>query len=199
MQYDRSVKQFDAARLQGLRCAANTGQIEDPITGSRMTLRAACEAWLRYVRHDKNRAGSTVGDYERTCRNHFWHEFGEDTPIRQIKMTDVEKFRERRLAEGEMTRASIHEAMVLLHGCMNCAKRNGWIASNLCEDVERVTVPKSGDFQVLSAEEVHAVIRAADIEQDAAIFAVAAFAGLRMGGYAPCAGAISTSLLTPSA
>jgi integrase len=48
-------------------------------------------------------------------------------------------------------------------------------------DVERVTCRRSGEFNVLEPEEVHAVIRAAKGDQDACIFAVAAFAGLRMG------------------
>ena len=71
--------------------------------------------------------------------------------------------------------------MVLLHGILKRAKRRKWIASNPAEDVERVTVKRSGDFNVLSPVEVEAVARAAESEQDAAIFTVAAFTGLRLG------------------
>ncbi len=39
----------------------------------------------------------------------------------------------------------------------------------------------SADIQVLSPEEVWALVRAADSEQDAALFLTAAFTGLRMG------------------
>jgi integrase len=42
-------------------------------------------------------------------------------------------------------------------------------------------VKRSGDFNVLSPVEVQAVARAAASEQDAAIYAVAAFTGLRLG------------------
>lgn len=108
-------------------------------------------------------------------------EFGADTPLDEITRTDVERFRDRLLSEGRMTRASIQKTLVLLHGMFKRAKRRGWITVNPCEDVERVTVRSSGDFNVLEVEEVHAVIRAAADEQDAAIFATAAFAGLRMG------------------
>ena len=40
---------------------------------------------------------------------------------------------------------------------------------------------RSGDFNVLSPEEVSAVARAAESEQDAAIYTVAAYTGLRLG------------------
>jgi integrase len=39
----------------------------------------------------------------------------------------------------------------------------------------------SGDIDVVTPEEVYALARAADSEQDAAVFVVAAFTGLRMG------------------
>ncbi|HMJ03251.1 MAG TPA: site-specific integrase [Conexibacter sp.] len=175
------TRKMAEAVLHAWMTDARRGAHDDPITGRTMTFEAACEAWLSYVEHDKGRASTTVGDYRRTCKNHFWPEFGPDTPVRSITKRDVERLRGRLLEEGRMTRASIHKVLVLLHGCMKYAKRQGWITSNPCEDVERVTVKKSGDFQILSVEEVHAVIRAAETEQDAAIFAVAAFAGLRMG------------------
>ena len=52
---------------------------------------------------------------------------------------------------------------------------------NPAAQVERHPQPASGDIDVFTPEEVHALARAADNEQDAAIFAVAAFTGLRMG------------------
>lgn len=175
------TRKMAEAALQAILTDARRGAYDDPITGPGMTLKAACEAWLTYVEHDKGRASTTVGDYRRTCRNHFWPAFGEDTTVQKISKRDVERFRARLLNESQMTRASIHKVLVLLHGCMKYAKRQGWIQANPCEDVERVTLKRSGDFNVLTVEEVHAVMRAAESEQDAAIFAVAAFAGLRMG------------------
>ena len=48
-------------------------------------------------------------------------------------------------------------------------------------DVEKPPLPRSGDIEVFSPEEVWALVRAADSEQDAAIYLTAAFTGLRMG------------------
>ena len=70
---------------------------------------------------------------------------------------------------------------MLLHGILKRAKRKKWIDSNPAEDAERITLKRSGDFNVLSPAEVEAVARAADDEQDAAIFTTAAFSGLRLG------------------
>ncbi len=61
---------------------------------------------------------------------------------------------------------------MLLHGICARAKRRKWIATNPAEDAERVSVKRSGDFNVLSPEQVFAVARAAESKQDAAIFTV---------------------------
>ena len=52
---------------------------------------------------------------------------------------------------------------------------------NPAADVERHPDRQSGDIEVFSPEEVHAVLRAAHDERDAAVYGTAAFAGLRMG------------------
>ena len=166
--------------LQALLTDVRRGDVLTP-KRERHTFGEACDEWLRYVEFDKARAPTTIGDYTRTVRNHLVPEFGADTALARITREDVEAFRDRLLREGRMTRASIQKTLVLLHGMFKRAKRRGWITSNPCEDVERITLQRTGDFNVLEIEEVHTVLRAAVDEQDAAIFAVAAFAGLRMG------------------
>jgi integrase len=71
--------------------------------------------------------------------------------------------------------------LVLLHGVFKRATRKKWIATNPAENVEKVTVKRSGDFNVLTPVEVEAVARAAETEQEAAIYIVAAYSGLRLG------------------
>jgi integrase len=108
-------------------------------------------------------------------------EFGRDTPIEKITTERIERWRERLLDEGDLSRRTVQKMLVLLHGVMKRAKRRQWITTNPAEDVERVTVKRSGDFNVLSPVEVAAVARAAENAQDATIFTVAAFTGLRLG------------------
>jgi len=70
---------------------------------------------------------------------------------------------------------------VILHGVMARAKRKGWIGVNPCENVEKVTVKRSDDLNVLSVEQVHAVAREAPSETLRQIVPTAAFSGLRLG------------------
>jgi len=64
---------------------------------------------------------------------------------------------------------------------MRRAKRRGWISVNPVDDAERVSVKRSGEFNVLTPVQVAAVGRAAETAQDGALFIVAAFTGLRLG------------------
>ncbi len=107
--------------------------------------------------------------------------FGEETPLGRIDTRRVDAFRERMLSEGRLSRRSIQRILVLLHGILKRAKRRGWISSNPSEDVERVTFRRSGEFNVLTPTQVAALARAAVSEQDAALFTVAAYTGLRLG------------------
>jgi integrase len=157
------------------------GTLAGPNKGTNKTFGDACEEWLRYVAHEKERAPSTLGDYRNAVKCYLVPAFGADTPLGGITTEDVDAFRERLLAEGRLSRRTVQKALVLLHGVFKRAKRRKWIASNPAEDAERVTVKRSGDFNVLSPVEVEAVSRAADTEQEAALFTVAAFTGLRMG------------------
>ena len=61
------------------------------------------------------------------------------------------------------------------------AQRVYGLSANAAAGVERQPALRSGDFEVLSAAEVEALIRAAASPQDAALYATAAYAGLRLG------------------
>lgn len=141
----------------------------------------ACAEWLRYVEHDRDRRESTVRDYRNTVRLYLLPHFGADTPVEKITTDDIDAFREGLLDEGRLSRRTIQKILVLLYGVMKRAKRKKWIPYNPAEDAERITLKRSGDFNVLSPTEIDAVARAARDDQDAAIFLTAAYTGLRMG------------------
>jgi site-specific recombinase XerD len=112
-----------------------------------------CDAWLAYVAGEKDRRPSTVKDYRNTVQRYLIAEFGNDTLLHTIDTERIDAFRERMLAEGHLSRRRIQKILVLLHGILKRAKRKGWVATNAAEDAERVTVRRSGDFNVLSPEE----------------------------------------------
>jgi integrase len=167
--------------LQAVLTHAREGTLPDSKQRSGHTFGDACAEWLRYIEHDQQRAPSTLSDYRNAVNSALLPEFGRDTPLEQITSERIEAYRERLLDAGQLSRRTIQKTLVLLYGILKRAKRRKWIASNPAEDVERVRVKRSGDFNVLSPVEVQAVARAAADEQDAAIYAVAAFTGLRLG------------------
>lgn len=167
--------------LQQELADARRGTLPGSQPKSGRTFDDACSDWLRYIEHDKQRSPSTLADYRNVVRSSLLPEFGADTPLEQITTDRIETFRERLLDDGTLSRRTIQKTLVLLFGILKRAKRRGWITSNPAEDVERVTVKRSGDFNVLSPEEVSAVARASENEQDAAIYVVAAYTGLRLG------------------
>jgi len=122
-----------------------------------------------------------VRDYRNTVRRYLLPHFGPDTSVARLTTDDIDAFREGLLEDGHLSRRTIQKILVLLHGILKRAKRKKWIRSNPAEDAERITLKRSGDFNVLSPPEIEAVARAARDQQDAAIFLTAAYTGLRMG------------------
>jgi integrase len=145
------------------------------------TFNDAVEEWLRYLEHERGRSATTVRDYRNGVKRYLLPMLGEETPVAAITTEDVDNLREKLLTQSKLSRRSIQKLMVHLYGVMKRAKRRKWIPTNPCEDAERVTLKPSGDFNVLTPEEVYAVARVADSHQDRALFMVAAFTGLRLG------------------
>lgn len=145
------------------------------------TFGEACAEWLRYVEHERKRMPSTLADYRSVVRACLLPGFGADTPLGQIDTASIDAWRARQLAERRLSPRSIQKQLAILHAILRRAKRVGWIASNPAEDAERISVKRSGEFNVLTPVQVAAVARAAESPQDGAAFAAAAFTGLRLG------------------
>lgn len=175
------TKRLADQELQAMLTDARRGTLA-LVTNVGHTFGDACEEWLRYLEQERGRRASTVRDYRNTVRRHLIPTFGADTKVAAITTEDVDALRARLLTHAGLSRRSVQKIMVLLYGVMKRAKRLKWTPSNPCEDAERVTLKRSGHFNVLSPEEVHAVARAAETGQDRTLFIVAAFTGLRHGG-----------------
>jgi integrase len=85
------------------------------------------------------------------------------------------------LIERRLARSTVQRDLANLSGIFRRARRKGWIATNPYDNAERVKVTDSGDFTVLSVEQLEAVARAAQTAQEAALYRAAAFTGLRLG------------------
>lgn len=145
------------------------------------TLGEARLEWLRYVEKDRKRERSTLIDYANTSARDLIGEFGAEIPLSEITTDRIDAWRERLIDEESLSPRSIQKAMVLLNGIFKRAKRKGWVAANPVEEAEKVVVRVSGDFRVLSVEDLEACIRAMPDETMATVVRTAATAGLRVG------------------
>jgi integrase len=170
-------------RLRELLVEADRGTlaITHAPTGEVRTFADAAAEWLHYVEHDKQCRPSTLRDYRSTVHACLLPAIGADTPIADITTKTINQLRERLIADGHLSRRSVQKAMISLHGILKRAKRLEWITSNPAENAERIRIKRSGEFNVLSPEQVLAVAAAAGSEQDSALITVAAFTGLRLG------------------
>jgi integrase len=93
--------------------------------------------------------------------------------------TTFEAFKSK-LLRSKLSRRSVQKLMVMLYGILDVAYKRRWIEANPAKDADRIQIKPSGDFRVLDPNEVALLIAKAADEQDAALYMVAAFTGLRL-------------------
>jgi integrase len=141
-----------------------------------VTVDEAAAEFLRYLEHDRARKPATIRGYRWLIHGHISPAFG-DMRIEDVTPAMVEAWS----ATLSGTPASRRKIIVTTYGIFQRARKAYGLPSNPVADVEKPPLRRSGDIAVYSPEEVWALVRAADSEQDAAIYLTAAFTGLRMG------------------
>ena len=144
------------------------------------TFADAAEEWLRYVEEDRGRKPSTLVDYRSIVHAHLIPAFGDER-LERVSTEMIEHWLSARQGDGKLSRRSLQKMVVLLNGIFRRARRVWRLPHNPVADVERLTVAKRTDIAFYTPEEVRALARCAEDEQDAAIFLTAALTGLRMG------------------
>lgn len=161
------------------------GRIDDvPVDakpGDDVTFKQACDEWLRYVEFDRKRRPSTIRDYKREIKARLIPRFGANTPLSEIGHREIEAFRQDMLDKGKFSARTINKRLQQLHTIFTRAQRVWELPLNPVARVERQPQQRSGDFQVLEPLQVEQLAGAAANPQDAVIFTVAAFSGLRLG------------------
>ena len=168
-------------RLAEMLAGRDSGVEIEPPPGAEVTFGQACEEWMRYVTVDRKRRPSTVRDYRREIDKRLVPEFGADTPLSAITTAEVEAFRERMVAEGRLSARTINKRLQQLHSIFKRAARVWDLPGNPVANAERQPQRRSGDFTALEPHEVELLAQHAVTDQDAALFTVAAFSGLRLG------------------
>ncbi|WP_170179024.1 tyrosine-type recombinase/integrase [Solirubrobacter pauli] len=141
-----------------------------------MTFADACSEYLRYVEHDLDLKPSTLGDYRSVIRAHLLPAFGS-LRIEDVTADRIEAWK----GTLRMSNRTKVKLLTVLNGIMARARRLHRLPVNPMADVEKPRHRRSTAIEVFSPEEVLALVRNADSEQDAAIYLTAAFTGLRRG------------------
>jgi integrase len=144
------------------------------------TFADAADEYLRYLTDDRQRKPSTIRDAASVIRNHLLPPFGARR-LEDISEQEVDRWSRRLGADRPLSNATKRKIIVIFHGVMARACRVYGLPVNPVAKVEKPRLGVPGAIDVFSPEEVHALVRAAASEQDAAIFLTAAFTGLRQG------------------
>jgi integrase len=168
------TKRTAEAWLDEVLAQARRGELPGMVRTGATVADAAAE-WLRWTEHDRACKPSTMAGY-RYSANRIVRDFG-DRRIEDITGDMLERWMAG-LPCGNRTRLTY---LVVVHGIFRRAMRVWKLPRNPAVDVERPRVRLSTDVEAFSPEEVHALVRAATSQQDAATFLTAAFTGLRLG------------------
>jgi integrase len=142
------------------------------------TFADAAAEYLRYAEQDRGCKPSTLRDYRSTIAAHLLPAFGS-TPVESIDAATIERWRAQ--LPSTLSPRTKNKLLIQLHGIFRRAQKVHGLQRNPMADIERHRQRPSGDVQVFSVEEVLALVRAAESEQDAAIYMTAAFTGLPRG------------------
>jgi len=141
----------------------------------------ACDEWLRYVEHDRQRRPSTVKGYRNTVERVLKPTFGADTPLEKVTPGVIDRWRAAAVSEARLTPRTINKYLGSLHAIFKRAQRVYRLPENPAAMVDRQPQRRVGRIDVLEPGELIVLTRATESEQNAAVFATAAFTGLRMG------------------
>ena len=164
--------------LQEVLTDARRGELDAPVsTGA--TFADASAEWLRHAAQERACKASTLTDYRLAVRR--LDEFLGTFTLEDISTTTIERWRDEWIARESPSNRTVQKYLVIVGSIFRHAKRRYGLRTNPMDEVERPRVRNKVEIDVLSPEEVWALVRAAESEQDAAIFLTAAFTGLRQG------------------
>src|SRR3954449_11213358 len=145
------------------------------------TVADACAEYLRYIEQGRQRKPSTLRDYDSIFRNHVLPHLA-GVRIEDLTPERVEHWAAHEIDPNrQMANRTREKTITVFHGVMERARKLYRLPGNAVADVEKPRTAARLEIQVFSPEEVMALVRAADSDQDAAIFLTAAFTGLRQG------------------
>jgi integrase len=165
--------------LQGILTDARRGQFQpDSVRG--VTFANAAEEWIAFIEFDRKRKRGTVAGYRSMLNRHILPAFGS-RPVGAITAAEIDRYRRDLVAAGALSDRSINKLLTQLHAIFRHAQRVHGLPQNPVAAAERQPQRRSGDIEVLTIAQVEALGRVAASPEDAALYRVAAYTGLRQG------------------
>ena len=143
------------------------------------TFAQAAEEWITFVANDRRRERSTVMNYRHILNRRLLPAFG-DKRLEDIDVFSAERWRMGLVAEG-LSASTINSNRWQAAAIYKRAARVWGVTVNPFALLDRQPVRASNDFNILQPDEVLYVATKAVDDQDAALFVLAGFTGLRLG------------------
>jgi len=171
------TKRAAQAALDDTLARARRGELGGVVrTGARFS--EASDEWLRYVERDRERKASTIADYRHMVGR--MKEALGSLPLEDVTPERLEAYRDSLVDRG-LSNRTVNKYLVVLHGIFKRAMKVYRLPANPLTLVERRPNKRRPGIDVLSREEVMALVREASSDQDGTLYLAAAFTGLRMG------------------
>jgi integrase len=141
----------------------------------------AAEDYLLWLEFERDRKPSTLRGYRTIVRGHLLPAFG-DVLLEDLTPERLERWAGQLGSDRPLSNASKIRILTVLAGICKRATKVHKLPRNPAATLEKpIQRRRTIALDVFSPAEVMALVRAADEEQDAAIFLTAAFTGLRRG------------------
>jgi integrase len=185
----RSFKTRDEAELYLSRALERRARGQEPERRVRVRFEEAAESWYIKRGQEKGWSASTRRDYRSALDVHLLPAFGT-LELAKITPSVITHWRSDSMmphvdstgkVRVKLPRRTAQKVLAMLHGIFEHARKEYGLPRNPVADVDQIKYTYDGSIDFYSPEEVWALVRTAQTEQDAAIFLTAAFVGLRRG------------------
>ena len=167
------TRQEVAAKLTAALRAKDTGL---PVIGERLTVKGWLTSWLEQVQPTVK--PQTFRRYEQLVRVHLVPDLGR-LPLSKLGAHHLSTRWAKMLASGSAPR-TVHHTHTVLHKALEDALRLGLVARNVCDLVDPPRAPQA-EMHILTPEQVHTLLAAAEGDRLEALYVVALSTGMRAG------------------
>ncbi|MGO9321230.1 MAG: tyrosine-type recombinase/integrase [Solirubrobacteraceae bacterium] len=166
------------AALEAILTDARRGATEQARTG--LTTSMLAEDWIAYGIHERDWKPSTLSDNRSVVNAHIDPTLGPRRP-EKLTAAQIEDWRDELVEERGVSRRTANKALIVLGAILERGRKHGLVTNTAREVPKLRDRYDPNDYDFFSPEEIEQLVASAASDQDAAIYLLAAFTGLRMG------------------